>query len=213
MNSNCTTQPIQDIVLASNNAGKITELTQLLAFLPVRILSQKSQNIIEVDETCDSFVGNALLKARHAAQCSGLAAIADDSGLVVDYLGGAPGVYSARYSEQQTDSANNLKLLQALDSVPLAQRSARFVCVLVFIRHAQDTQPLIAQASLEGLIAEQAMGEQGFGYDPLFWLPEFQQTLAQIPLSLKNKLSHRGKACQQLKQLLSREASLCQNSA
>jgi XTP/dITP diphosphohydrolase len=181
------------VLLASGNAGKLRELGAVLAPLGVTLKPQAEFNVPEVEETGLSFVENAIIKARAAAAHSGLPAIADDSGLEVDYLNGAPGIYSARYSGGG-DAANNARLLQELRDVPEAQRSARFQCVLVYMRHALDPTPLVCQASWEGAILFAPAGEHGFGYDPLFYVPEHHCSSAQLPPEIKNRISHRAKA-------------------
>jgi XTP/dITP diphosphohydrolase len=187
----------QQIVLASGNAGKIREIQAILAGQV--ILPQAAFNVAECPETGCTFVENALLKARNAALQSGLPAIADDSGLIVDALHGAPGVRSARYAgEAASDQDNVQKLLSALADVPDGQRTARFVCVLALLQHAEDPCPLIAQSVWEGHILRQPVGERGFGYDPVFWVAEQQCSSAQLPAELKNALSHRGQALRQL---------------
>ena len=187
----------QQMVLASGNAGKLRELGELLAPLNITLSPQSDFAAPDVDETGLTFVENAILKARSAAQHSGLPALADDSGLEVDYLQGAPGIYSARYSGSG-DRANNNKLLRALSGVPKAQRSARYQCVLVYMRHAKDPTPLICQAAWEGFILEDARGTEGFGYDPLFYVPEHNCSSAELPRDLKNRISHRARASAQL---------------
>ena len=158
------------------------------------ILKPQAQfNVPDVEETGFSFVENAIIKARAAAQHTGLPSIADDSGIEVDHLNGAPGIYSARYSGAG-DEANNVLLLQELGEIPEEQRSARFQCVLVYMRHALDPVPLICQGSWEGFILSAARGENGFGYDPLFYLPDYQCSSAQLDPSIKNRISHRAKA-------------------
>jgi XTP/dITP diphosphohydrolase len=168
------------------------------------VIPQTEFNVEEVEETGLTFVENAILKARNAAAHTGLPAIADDSGLEVDYLKGAPGIYSARYAgEDGGDAANNQKLLQALEGVVEAERSARFQCVMVFMRHAEDPVPLVAQGSWEGRILTAPQGENGFGYDPLFWVPQQGCSSAELAAEVKNKLSHRGQALKKLVELLS----------
>ncbi|NMP17694.1 XTP/dITP diphosphatase [Thalassotalea sp. Y01] len=190
---------MQKIVLATGNKGKVKELAELLAKQHIEVLPQSDFNVADVAETGTTFIENAIIKARHAAKITGLPAIADDSGLEVDYLQGAPGIYSARYAgEGANDQDNNAKLLQALHGVPSEQRTARFQCVLVFMRHGDDPTPIICQGTWEGEITSEAHGEQGFGYDPLFWVAQHQQTSAQLPREIKNTLSHRAKALQQL---------------
>ena len=192
---------MQKIVLASNNTGKVREINQILAGLDYEVVPQAEFDIPEADETGLTFVENAILKARHAAQLSGLPAIADDSGLEVDALNGAPGIYSARYAGVDASDTDNLnKLLDALQGVPETERTARFQCLMVFMRHGEDPTPLICQGSWEGRILETAQGENGFGYDPIFFVPERNCSSAQLDPETKNSLSHRGKA---LKQLLS----------
>ena len=181
------------VVLASGNAGKLRELGRVLSPLGVELKSQAEFAVPEVEENGLSFVENAIIKARAAAQHSGLPAIADDSGLEVDYLQGAPGIYSARYSGQG-DAGNNQKLLEALSDVPEQQRGARFQCVLVYMRHGADPTPLVCQASWEGRILMQPRGEQGFGYDPLFYVPDQQCSSAELPSEVKNRISHRARA-------------------
>lgn len=194
--------PQQQIVLASGNQGKIKEIQAILE--PHAILAQSHFNVPEVEETATTFIENALIKARNAALHCELPALADDSGLVVDALNGAPGVISARYAGAGCSDLDNIKkLLKALEGVPEAERTARFICVIVLMRHAEDPFPLIAQGVWEGRILMQAVGENGFGYDPVFWVPTPGCAAAQLSADIKNTLSHRGKALQQLKMLLS----------
>jgi len=193
----------KQIVLASNNAGKIREIQALLAGLEVEILPQSTFVQAEAEETGTSFVENALIKARFAAAASGLPAIADDSGLEVDALAGAPGVYSARYAGAgATDAANNAKLLQEMERVEDAARTARFRCCMVYVRDADDPNPLIVQEAWEGRILRALSGENGFGYDPLFFVPEWGCSSAELPPAEKNRISHRGKALRALVALL-----------
>lgn len=191
---------MKQLVLATGNAGKLKELQALLADLHLEIVTQKSLGVTDADETGLSFVENALLKARHASRATGLPALADDSGLCVDVLGGAPGIYSARYSgEGATDARNNDKLLETL--APLRGQEpirARFVCVLALVRHADDPLPLLCQAEWEGEILAAPRGDQGFGYDPLFWVPSEGLSSAELPRERKNAISHRGQALQLL---------------
>jgi XTP/dITP diphosphohydrolase len=188
-----------DVVLASSNAGKIKELQDMLADLGVVIIPQQSLSIPDVDETGLCFVENAILKARNAALLSGKPAIADDSGLEVDLLDGRPGIYSARYAgEEATDSTNNQKLLEELGDSPLEKRSARYQCVIVYMRHANDPTPIICQGSWEGHISFEPRGTEGFGYDPLFYLQDLDCHAAEINKVEKNRISHRGKATAQL---------------
>ena len=191
------------IVLASGNAGKCREFQQVLQPLGVELTLQKSLGITDADETGLTFVENAIIKARHAAQLSGMAALADDSGLEVDALHGAPGIYSARFSgANATDEGNNEKLLQLLKDVPPQQRTARFHCVLVLMRHAADPTPLICHGSWNGRIIDAPRGDNGFGYDPLFFVEALNATAAQLPPETKNRVSHRGQALTQLLQSL-----------
>jgi XTP/dITP diphosphohydrolase len=183
------------IVLASGNKGKVTELASLLAPLNFTVLAQSEFTVSEVAETGTTFVENAIIKARHASRLSGLPAIADDSGLAVDALGGAPGVISARFAgEQATDRDNIDKLLGELKTVPQAQRQARFICVLVFMQSADDPTPIICQGEWQGEISVDIRGENGFGYDPIFWLADLNCSSAELSPEQKNALSHRGKA-------------------
>lgn len=194
------------IVLASNNSGKLQEFHRLFAQTSLRIISQREFCVNDAEETGLSFIENAIIKARHACQHTGHAAIADDSGLAIDYLQGAPGIYSARYAGTHgDDKANNRKVLSALAGVPTEQRTARFICALAFMRHANDPSPIVCQASWEGLIAEHEHGDNGFGYDPLFWLPEYQCCSAELPKEKKNTISHRAKALTQLLAALSQQ--------
>ena len=192
---------VKKIVLASGNKGKLNEFNRALSELNVEIIPQSQFNVPDADETGLSFVENAILKARHAAQITGLPALADDSGLEVDALDGAPGIYSARFSgANASDAKNNALLLEKLNGLAAEQRTARFRCVLAFMRHANDPTPLICQGTWDGIILEEACGEQGFGYDPLFWLPELSSAAAQLSPTEKNKVSHRGQAVALLKQ-------------
>jgi len=180
----------QVVVLASGNAGKLAELSRILAPLDMDLKSQSEFDVPEVDENGLSFVENAIIKARAASKASGHAAIADDSGLEVDHLLGAPGIHSARYSGGG-DAANNTKLLAELGDLPLEQRTARFQCALVYLRHWQDPMPIVCQGAWEGLILFEPRGENGFGYDPLFYLPQYQCSSAQLDPAEKNRISHR----------------------
>ncbi|MGB0936190.1 MAG: RdgB/HAM1 family non-canonical purine NTP pyrophosphatase [Colwellia sp.] len=187
------------IVLATGNAGKVKELEQLLSKHRIEVIPQTQLNVGEVAETGTTFVENAIIKARHAAKVTGLPAIADDSGLEVDALNGEPGVYSARYAsdllgENVTDNDNTNKLLMALESVEPNRRTARFHCVLVFMKHEHDPTPVICHGIWEGRICEEKHGEQGFGYDPVFWQDDLKLTSAQLDRDVKNKRSHRGQA-------------------
>ncbi len=194
---------INKIVLASGNKGKLKEFNHILNDLQVEVVPQSSFDVVDAEETGLSFVENAILKARHAAKATGLPALADDSGLEVDALAGAPGIYSARFSgDDATDQKNNALLLEKLSGLTPEQRTARFRCVLVFMRSASDPTPLICQGTWEGTILEQPYGENGFGYDPLFWIPELSKASAQLAPEQKNKLSHRGQAVALLKQTI-----------
>ena len=193
------------IVLASGNAGKIREIGEMLADLDYRIVPQTEFGVPDADETGPNFVENAILKARNASRHTGLPAIADDSGLEVDALGGAPGVQSARYAgADTTDAANVEKLLTALRDVPDAERTARFRCVMVYLRKPDDPMPVIAQGTWEGSIARAPRGSNGFGYDPVFIVPDHRCTSAELPPHEKNRLSHRGQALHALADLLRR---------
>lgn len=191
------------IVLASSNPGKLREFNALFADSGCEVVTQASLGIDDAEETGLTFVENALLKARHAAQLSGLPALADDSGLCVEALNGAPGLYSARYAGGHGDSAaNNAKLLRTLDGMPPDQRRAFFMCALVLLRHAADPTPLIVEGRWHGRVLEAPRGPGGFGYDPLF-LPDGQtQSAAELDPALKNRLSHRGQAMAQLQSRL-----------
>jgi XTP/dITP diphosphohydrolase len=183
------------VVLATGNMGKVKELASMLSGLGIEVLPQSEFNVSEVPETGTTFVENAIIKARHAAKQTGLPAIADDSGLAVDALGGAPGVYSARYSgDQATDQTNIIKLLDAMANIPTDKRQAKFLCVLVFMRHFDDPTPIICQGEWLGEITTQQHGENGFGYDPVFWVEDHGCSSAQLSPEQKNALSHRGKA-------------------
>lgn len=187
----------QKIVLASNNAGKLREFQQLFSPLGMDLHAQAELGVPDAPEPFFTFVENALAKARHAASLTGLPAIADDSGICVNALGGAPGVFSARFAgEPKSDQRNNEKLLESL--VDKADRSAYYYCVLVYVRSADDPQPVIADGRWQGEIIDNARGEGGFGYDPYFYLPEFKKTVAELNPEQKNTLSHRALALQEL---------------
>jgi len=204
------------LVLASNNAKKLKELSELLALLPIELIPQGALGIPEAEEPHLTFIENALTKARHAAAASGLPALADDSGLCVDALGGAPGVHSARYAEVKLnaidretqralqDEANNTRLLAELATRPAdpTGRRARFVCALVAVRHADDPEPLIAFGRWDGQILAERRGSGGFGYDPLMFIPGLGATAAELPTEIKNAHSHRALACTQLLTLM-----------
>jgi XTP/dITP diphosphohydrolase len=194
----------QRLVLASNNAGKLREFGQILSPLGFELHAQGEFGVPEADEPFATFVENALTKARHAARLTGLPALADDSGVCVNALGGAPGVWSARYAgEPKSDAANSAKLIA--DLAAHADKSAYYYCVLVFVRHADDPQPVIADGVWAGEIRPEARGENGFGYDPHFWLPAFGKTAAEMAASEKNAVSHRGQALRALVAKLSRD--------
>jgi len=190
---------LKEIVLASSNQGKVREINQLLATLDLHVQPQSEFGVVDAEETGLTFVENAILKARNAAQHTGLPAIADDSGIEVDALNGAPGIYSARFAgEGASDQANLEKLLTDLEGIPEAQRSARFQCLMVFMQHASDPTPLICQGTWEGRILPAAQGSNGFGYDPVFYVPTHDCSSAELPADIKNALSHRGQALRQL---------------
>jgi XTP/dITP diphosphohydrolase len=185
------------LVLASNNAGKLKEFGQLLATVGFVVKPQSEFNVPEAEEPHATFVENALAKARHAATLTGWPALADDSGICVNALGGAPGVWSARYAgEPKSDQRNNEKLIADLSSQ--MDKSAYYYCVLVFVRHANDPQPIIAEGRWNGEVIAERRGEGGFGYDPYFWLPELGKTAAELSAEEKNRLSHRGQALRTL---------------
>jgi XTP/dITP diphosphohydrolase len=185
----------RSLVLASGNRGKLRELTEILTPLNWTIRAQGEWSIEDAVEDARSFVENALIKARHAASHTGLMALADDSGLVIDALGGAPGIYSSRYAGEPSDAeANNRKLLEALLEVPVDQRTAHFYCVMVLLRNEHDPAPLIATGSWHGSILFQPQGSGGFGYDPLFWVASHGCSSAELEPETKNRMSHRGKA-------------------
>lgn len=194
------------IVLASGNAGKLHEFNTMMADFGIECVRQSELGVQDAVEDGLTFVENALLKARNAARHTGLPAMADDSGLVVDALNGAPGLYSARYAgEHGDDEANNAKLLADLQDVPEVQRTARFYCCIVYLRHADDQLPIIAEASWEGRILFEASGSNGFGYDPLFYVPTHGCSSAELPPEEKNRLSHRGQALRKLHELLEKQ--------
>lgn len=192
------------IVLASGNKGKVREFVKMFTDLGLNIIPQTELGVGDVPETGTTFVENAIIKARYAAEITGMPAIADDSGIEVDYLKGVPGIYSARYSTlddsfkgtvDSVDANNNLKLLDALKDVDdESLRTARYQCILVYMRHAADPTPIICQAAWEGIIMHEQVGDNGFGYDPLFWVPEHGMSSAQLDPDIKNGMSHRGKA-------------------
>ncbi|NCH96934.1 XTP/dITP diphosphatase [Cronobacter dublinensis] len=186
---------MQKVVLATGNAGKVRELASLLREFGLDIVAQTELGVDSAEETGLTFIENAILKARHAAQVTGLAAIADDSGLAVDALGGAPGIYSARYAGADAgDRANLEKLLDALKEVPDDKRQAQFHCVLVYLRHAEDPTPLVFHGVWQGVIARAPAGQGGFGYDPIFFVPSEGKTAAELTREEKSAISHRGQA-------------------
>ena len=190
------------IVLASGNAGKLKEFSELFSGWQIAVFPQSDFVSEEAQETGLSFIENALIKARHASRASGLPALADDSGLAVDALGGAPGIYSARYAGAgASDADNNRKLLEALEGVPEKERGASFHCALAFVRTVDDPVPLVCTARWRGRILEFPAGDQGFGYDPLFFVEEEGLTSAQLPREVKNRLSHRAQAVKLFEQL------------
>lgn len=192
---------LEKLVIASNNQGKLREIGELLAPLAIDVVPQSAFNISEADEPHVTFIENALAKARHASRCSGLPALADDSGICVSALGGTPGVNSARYAgEPRSDERNNLKLIEALKNQ--MDRRAYYYCVIVLVRHADDPQPVIADGSWHGEIIDSPRGTGGFGYDPYFYLPELGKTSAELTAEQKNKISHRGQALAKLVELL-----------
>ena len=187
------------IVLASSNVGKLNEFQILLSNCGLDVVPQSEFSVPDVEETGLSFVENAILKARNASKYSGLPALADDSGIEVDALNGAPGIYSARFSgDGSTDERNNAKLLEQLSGLPKSQRSARYQCILVYMQHAEDPTPLICQGSWEGHILSAPIGTNGFGYDPLFFVPTHNCSSAQLSKDVKNSISHRAIAMQKL---------------
>ena len=190
---------MKSIVLARSNPGKVREINQLLADLDLQVTPQSESGVPDAEETGLTFVENAILKARNAAQHTGRPAIADDSGIEVDALNGAPGIYSARYAGTgASDQANLEKLLANLNGIPEAQRSARFQCLMVYMRHAGDPTPLICQGTWEGRILFKPRGDNGFGYDPVFYVPTHDCSSAELAPEIKNSLSHRGQALQKL---------------
>lgn len=184
---------MQKLVIASNNSGKLREFQHMLAPLGIEVLTQAQLGISEAEEPHVTFIENALAKARHVSRLSGLPALADDSGICVAALGGAPGVYSARFAgEPKSDQRNNEKLIRDMQGV--SDRRAHYYCVLVLVRHADDPQPVIAEGEWHGEIAQVQLGEGGFGYDPLFWLPELGKMSAELTRDEKHEISHRGRA-------------------
>lgn len=195
---------IPSIVFASNNVGKIREVNEVLKDFDLKILPQSDMNISEAKETGTSFVENAILKARNAARQSGLPAIADDSGIVVDALNGMPGIYSARFAgPTATDEQNLTKLIDMIKPFPDERRIAQFICAIVYLRHDSDQRPVIVEGVWEGKLVTDPRGNNGFGYDPIFYVPSHQCTAAELPHGKKNAISHRGQALQKLCQQLS----------
>jgi len=183
------------LVLASSNPGKVREINQMLAGLDLSVVPQSDFKVIDAEETGLTFIENALLKARNATRHTGLPAIADDSGIEVDYLNGAPGIYSARYAGKNASDEQNLRrLLDDLVGIPEAERTARFQCLMVYLRHEFDPTPIICQGTWEGRILLEPRGANGFGYDPIFFVPTHDCSSAELPPEVKNKLSHRGQA-------------------
>lgn len=192
------------IVLASHNEGKIVEFKSWMHDLSIELIPQSDFQISDIEETGLTFVENALLKARHAAEASGLPVIADDSGLSVPVLAYQPGIYSARYAGPKASNQQNIeKLLNALNAVPADKRHAYFYCVVVYLRHARDPVPVICQGRWSGMITLEPQGQQGFGYDPIFYVPSEKATAAELSLTRKNEISHRGQALKALTQQLS----------
>jgi XTP/dITP diphosphohydrolase len=188
---------MQKLVIASNNPGKLREISRILAPLGFEAVPQSVYDVPEAEEPFGTFVENCITKARHAAHLTGLPALADDSGICVDALGGAPGVYSARYAgEPKSDQRNNEKLIAELAGH--SNRRAHYYCVIVYLRHADDPQPIIAEGSWHGEIIDTPHGDGGFGYDPYFWLPELGKTGAELDADVKNGMSHRGQALREL---------------
>jgi XTP/dITP diphosphohydrolase len=190
---------MRKIVLATNNPGKVREINEMLAGYDLSVVSQSAFNVPDIEETGLTFVENALLKARNACMHTGFPAIADDSGLEVDALKGAPGIYSARYAGQgATDEANLQQLLDDLREIPQSERTARFQCLMVYLRHPHDPTPLVFQGTWEGRILDAPRGENGFGYDPVFFIPTHNCASAELEPDIKNSLSHRGQALRAL---------------
>ena len=187
--------------MATGNVGKIRELSAVLSSAEIELIAQTDLNVPEAEETGQTFVENAILKARNAATVTGLPAIADDSGIEVNFLNGEPGIHSARYAgSDANDTDNNLKLLENLEGLPEKQRGARFQCLLVFIHHAMDPTPLICQGTWEGIILDAPRGANGFGYDPLFYVPTHKCSAAELAPVVKNQISHRGIALHKFKE-------------
>ena len=197
------------VVLASSNTGKLREIGDMLKGLHMEVLLQAQFHVPEVEETGLSFVENAILKARNAARYSGLPAIGDDSGIEIDALEGKPGIYSARYAGTGASDEDNLrKLIGEIRQIPEGKRSARFVCCMVYLRHADDPDPVLARGVWEGVAITEPRGSNGFGYDPVFYVPTHHCTSAELPPAVKNQLSHRGQALGQLMEKLQAEDSV-----
>lgn len=197
---------MKKLIIASGNAGKLREIAQLLSQLAIEVLPQSDFNVPEAEEPYFTFIENALAKARHASLHSGLPALADDSGICVDALQGAPGVYSARFAgDPKSDARNNAKLLEVMQG--LSNRAAHYYCVMVLVRSPEDPQPLIAQGSWQGRILEAPRGDGGFGYDPLFLDDKTGKTGAELPLEIKNRISHRGHAMRDMLHLIEKLSS------
>ena len=195
---------MQKLIIASGNSGKLGEIRHLLEPLGIEVLPQSVFNVVEAEEPYNTFVENALAKARHASKWSGAPTLADDSGICVDALNGGPGVYSARYAgESRSDERNNQKLVNALRSQ--SNRKAHYYCIIVLVRHADDPQPIIADGTWHGEIILEPRGKGGFGYDPHFFLPDLGKTAAELPMEQKNQISHRGKALAQLVESVRKE--------
>ena len=191
------------LVLATSNNGKLAEMQPMLREFGIQALPQNQFGFADAEETGTTFIENALLKARHACQQTGLPALADDSGILIDALHGAPGLISAHYAGVHGDAARNIaKVLSEMAALDNPSKSAHFYCCMVLLQHADDPQPLIAEGIWHGEILAAPLGEHGFGYDPIFWDPIHQQSAAQLPAELKNRISHRGQALLQLKQKL-----------
>ena len=191
------------LVIATSNKGKLTEIRPILAEAGIEAVPQSEFGFADAEETGHTFVENALLKARHACRQTGLPALADDSGLIIDALGGAPGLISAHYAGTHGDSAGNIaKVLAEMAALENPVSTARFYCCMVLLKYADDPQPLIAEGVWYGEILKAALGENGFGYDPIFWDQQLQQSAAQVPAELKNRISHRGRALAQLREKL-----------
>ncbi len=195
---------MQKLIIASGNSGKLGEIRHLLEPLGIEVLPQSVFNVVEAEEPYNTFVENALAKARHASKWSGAPTLADDSGICVDALNGGPGVYSARYAgESRSDERNNQKLVNALRSQ--SNRKAHYYCIIVLVRHADDPQPIIADGTWHGEITLEPRGKGGFGYDPHFFLPDLGKTAAELPMEQKNQISHRGKALARLVESVRKE--------